>query len=72
MFSYCISLRWRSKDLVVLKFGRCEQKDDTPIVDGNQKGVKCKLSFVLKDQVKMVPSLVRGWSYVAVLIVCGV
>ena len=37
------------------KFESCEQRDDTSIVDGDQGGVKCKLSFVLKDQVKNVP-----------------
>ena len=31
--------------------------DDTSIVDGNQEGVKCQLSFVLKDKVKKVPGL---------------
>ena len=30
--------RWRSKGLVVLKFERCEQRDDTSIVDGDQEG----------------------------------
>ena len=25
----------------ILKFERCEHKDDTYIVDGNQEGVKC-------------------------------
>ena len=29
------------KDLVVLKSGRCEHRDDTSIVDGDQEGVKC-------------------------------
>ena len=45
------------KSLVVLKFKRCEHRDDTSIVDRDQEGVKCLLSFVLKDQVKKVPSL---------------
>ena len=30
----------------------CEHRDDTSIVDEDQEGVKCSLSFVLKDQVK--------------------
>ena len=47
--------RWRSKGLVVLKCERCEHRDDTSIVDGDQEGVKRQLSFVLKDQVKKVP-----------------
>ena len=34
--------------------------DDTSIVDGGQEDVKCKLSFVLKDQVKKVPPWVGG------------
>ena len=34
------------------KFERYEHRDDTSIVDGDQEGVKCYLSFVLKDQVK--------------------
>ena len=34
--------------------------DDTSIVDGDQKGVKCSLSLVLKDQVKKVPPLGGG------------
>ena len=42
---------WRSKDLVVLKFERCEHRDDTSIVDGDHEDVKCKLSFVLKDHI---------------------
>ena len=33
--------RWRSKDSVVLKFERCEDGDDTAILDGDQEGVKC-------------------------------
>ena len=31
----------RYKDLVVLKFERCEHRDDTSIEDGDQEGVKC-------------------------------
>ena len=46
---------WRSKGLVVLKLERCKDMDDTSIVDGDKEGVKCLLSFVLKDQVKKVP-----------------
>ena len=34
-------MKWRSKGLVVLKFERCEHRDDTSIVDGDQEGVKC-------------------------------
>ena len=37
------------------KFERCGHRNDTSIVDGDQEGVKCYLSFVLKDQVKKVP-----------------
>ena len=37
----CVSLKVRSKDSVVLKFERCEHRDDTSIVDGDQEGVKC-------------------------------
>ena len=59
----------RSKDSVVMKFERCEHMDDTSIVDGDQEGVKCYLCFVLKDQVRKVPSLGDGWSYMAVLVV---
>ena len=33
---------------------------DTSIVDEDQEGVKCSLSFVLKDQVKKVPPLDGG------------
>ena len=40
-FSYVFLWRWRSKDLVVLKFERCEHRDDTSIVDKDQEGVKC-------------------------------
>ena len=29
------------KVLVVLKFERCEHRDDTSIVDGDQEGIKC-------------------------------
>ena len=28
-------------DLVVLKFERCDHRDDTSIVDRDQEGVKC-------------------------------
>ena len=48
------------KVLVVLKFERCEHRDDTSIIDGDQEGVKCYLSFVLKDQVKKVSPLGGG------------
>ena len=37
----CVSLKGRSKGLVVLTFERCEHGDDTSIVDGDQEGVKC-------------------------------
>ena len=71
-FSIVFLWRWRSKVSVVLKLEWCEHKDDTYIVDGDQEGVKCQLSFVLKGQVKKVPPWVEGWSYVAVLVVCEV
>ena len=29
------------KGLVVLKFERCEHRDDPSIVDGDQEGIKC-------------------------------
>ena len=32
---------WKSIDSVVLKFQRCEHRDDTSIVDCNQEDVKC-------------------------------
>ena len=32
---------FESKGSVVLKFERCEHRDDTSIVDGDQEGVKC-------------------------------
>ena len=47
--------RWRSKDSVVLKFERCQHKDETSVVNGDQEGVKCQLPFVLKDKIKKVP-----------------
>ena len=50
-----VSLKMEIKDSVFLKFERCEHRDDTSIVDGDQEGVKCQLSSVLKDQVKKVP-----------------
>ena len=50
----------RSKGSVILKFERCEHRDDTSIVDGDHEDVKCELSFVLKDQVKKVPPLGGG------------
>ena len=31
----------RSRGLVVFKFERCEHRDDTSIVDGDQEGVMC-------------------------------
>ena len=38
----CVSLKVEIyKGLVVLKFERCEHRDDTSIVDGDQEGVKC-------------------------------
>ena len=39
-------------DSVVVKCERYEHRDDTSIVDGDQEGVKCELSSLLKDQVK--------------------
>ena len=36
----CVSLRWRFKGLVVLKFERFEHRDDTSIIDGDQEVVK--------------------------------
>ena len=36
-----VSLKVESKDSVVLKFEKCEHRDDTSIVDGDQEGVKC-------------------------------
>ena len=53
-------LRWRYIDSFFLKFERCEHRDDTSIVDGDQDGVKCELSFVLKDHVKKMPPLGGG------------
>ena len=41
LFPYVFLWRWRSKGLVVLKFERCEHRDDTSIVDGVQEDVKC-------------------------------
>ena len=41
LFSYVFLWKWRYKGLVVLKFERCEHRDDTSIVDGDQEGVKC-------------------------------
>ena len=41
LFSYLFLWMWRSIGLVVLKFERCEHRDDTFIVDGDQEGVKC-------------------------------
>ena len=35
-----------------MKFERYEHRNDASIIDGDQEGVKCYLSFVLKDQVK--------------------
>ena len=43
-----------------LKFERCEHRDDTTIVYGDQEVVKCQLPFVLKDQVKKMLSWVGG------------
>ena len=31
---------WKSKGLVVLKSERCEHRDDTSIVDGDQESVE--------------------------------
>ena len=48
-FPILFHLRWRSKDSVVLKFERCEHRDDTSIVDGgDQESMKWQLSFVLR------------------------
>ena len=44
-FPMCFFEGGRSKGLVVLKFERCEHRDDTSIVDGDQEGVKCYLSL---------------------------
>ena len=37
----CFFEGWISKGSVVLKFERCEHRDDTSILDGDQEGVKC-------------------------------
>ena len=41
LFSYVFLWRWKSRGSVVLKFERCEHRDDASIVDGDQEGVKC-------------------------------
>ena len=41
---------WRSKDSVVLKFERCEQRDDIAIADGDQEDVKCQMFFYCKTK----------------------
>ena len=71
IFLYVLS-RWSSEDSVALKFEKCKDRDDTCIVNGDQDGVKCELSFVLKDQVKKVPPLGGRMNYVDVLVVCEV
>ena len=35
-----ISSKWHSCS-AILKFKRCEHRDDTSIVDGDQEGLKC-------------------------------
>ena len=37
LFSYVFPWRWRSQDLIVLKFEWCEHRDDNSIVDGVKK-----------------------------------
>ena len=34
--------------IVVLKFERCEHRDDTSIVDEDQEGVKCLIVFCVE------------------------
>ena len=41
-------------------FDRCKHRHDTSITDGDQEGVRCTLSFVLKEQVKKVLPLDGG------------
>ena len=41
LFYYVFCRGWRSKGFIVLKFERCEHRDDTSIVDGDSEGVKC-------------------------------
>ena len=45
LFSYVFLWRWRSKGLVVLNFEKCEHRDDTSIVDGNQSQ-RCEVLIV--------------------------
>ena len=59
LFSYVFLWRWRPKGSVVLKFESCEQRDGTSIVDGDRR-FEVLIVFVLKDQVKKVPSLDGG------------
>ena len=41
MCENCFSLKVEIKDSVVLKFEMCEHRDDTYIVNGDCKKVKC-------------------------------
>ena len=54
MCDYCFPYVFLLGDTIVFKFERCEHRNETSIVGGDQEGVKCQLSFVLKDQVKKV------------------
>ena len=49
LFSYVFLWRWRSKGLVVLKFERCEHRDDTSFVDGVQECVKVLIVFCVES-----------------------
>ena len=42
LFSYCITLKVEIQRIVVLKFERCEHRDDNSKVDEDQEGVKCQ------------------------------
>ena len=46
--------KWRSKDSVFLKFKKCDHRDDTSIIDGNQ-GVVLIAFFVERPSKKMPP-----------------
>ena len=55
VFTYVLLWRWRSKDSVVLKFERCEHRDDTSIVDGDQERYEVLLVFCVERQSEEVP-----------------
>ena len=57
LFSYVFHWRFRSKDSVVFKFPRCKHRDDTSVVDGDQRKYEVLIVFFVERPNKEGASL---------------